>query len=116
MLVSKIPLVGLKADQFRHPLDLEATKALKQIPGLDMLIRNLLGPVAEQFFYVENIAASVLVGEQQLPQFHKLLLEAVSDLRFRATPTVRPSAPSPQCLHVCDAGQAALHCDAHFAD
>ena len=76
MLVSKIPLVGLKADQFRHPLDLEATKALKQIPGIDMLVRNLLGPVAEQFFYVENIAASVLVGEQQLPQFHKLLLEA----------------------------------------
>ena len=76
MLASKTPLIGLKADQFRHPLDLEATKALKQIPGIDMLVRNLLGPVAEQFFYVENIAASVLVGEQQLPQFHKLLLEA----------------------------------------
>lgn len=72
----KTQLVGLKADQFRHPLDLEATKALKQIPGSDMMVRNLLGPLAEQFFYVENIAASVLVGEQQLPQYHQLLLEA----------------------------------------
>lgn len=72
----KTPLIGLKADHFRHPLDLEATQALKQLPGLDMMVRNLLGPVGEQFFYLENIAASILVGEQQLPQFHKLLLEA----------------------------------------
>ncbi len=82
MLLSKTPLVGLKADEFRHPLDLEATKALKQIPGIDMLVRNVLGPMAEQFFYVENIAASVLVGEQQLPQFHELLLAACQRLEL----------------------------------
>lgn len=76
MSFSKSLLVGLKADQFRHPLDLEATNSLKQLPGLDLLIRNLLGPVAEQFFYLENIASSILVGEQQLPQIHSLLLES----------------------------------------
>lgn len=76
MYFPKTPLIGLKADQFRHPLDLEATKALKQVPGLDLIVRNLLGPVAEQFFYLENISAGVLVGEQQLPHIHKLLLEA----------------------------------------
>ncbi|MBF2068904.1 MAG: peptidase M48, partial [Fischerella thermalis M48_A2018_028] len=67
MLSSKTQLIGLKADSFRHPLDLEATKALKQIPGIDMMVRNFLGPVAEQLFYVENIASSILVGENQLP-------------------------------------------------
>jgi len=82
MLLSKKPLFGLKADQFRHPLDLEATKALKQIPGIDMMVRNLLGPLAEQLFYVENIASSVLVGTQQLPQFHNLLLEACQNLEL----------------------------------
>lgn len=76
MSLFKTQLTGIKADSFRHPLDLEATLALKQIPGLDMLVRNLLGPLAEQVFYVENIASSVLVGEQQLPDLHKLLLEA----------------------------------------
>ncbi len=76
MSFSKSLLIGLKADQFRHPLDLEATNALKQLPGLDMVIRNLLGPVAEQFFYLENIASSILVSEQQLPQLHGSLLEA----------------------------------------
>lgn len=76
MSAFKIPLLGLRSDHFRHPLDLEATAALKQLPGLDMLVRNLLGPVAEQYFYLENIAASVLVSEQQLPELHTLLIEA----------------------------------------
>lgn len=72
----KSHLIGLKADSFRHPLDLDATKALKQIPGLDLMVRNFLGPVAEQVFYAENIASSVLVGENQLPELYKLLIEA----------------------------------------
>ncbi|WGV25731.1 M48 family metallopeptidase [Halotia branconii] len=76
----KTPLIGLKADSFRHPLDLEATKSLKQIPGLDLMVRNWLGPMAEQIFYVENIASSILVGEKQLPDLHRLLLEACKTL------------------------------------
>lgn len=73
-------LVGLKADQFRHPLDFQATQALKQFPGLDLMVRNLLGPLAEQFFYLNNIAASVLVSENQLPHLHNLLLDACKTL------------------------------------
>ncbi|MBE9127246.1 MULTISPECIES: M48 family metallopeptidase [unclassified Coleofasciculus] len=80
MTFSKTLLVGLKADHFRHPLDLEATNALKQIPGLDLMVRNLLGPLAEQFFYLNNIAASILVGENQLPHLHKLLIDACKTL------------------------------------
>lgn len=76
MSLLKTPLLGLRADHFRHPLDLQATENLKQLSGLDMVIRNLLGPLAEQVFYLDNIASSVLVNEKQLPDFHKLLLEA----------------------------------------
>ena len=64
---SKLPLIGLKADQFRHPLDLEATQALKRLPGLDLMVRNFLGPFAEQFFYLDNVASGIQVGKQQLP-------------------------------------------------
>ena len=76
MDLSKTILLGLQADDFRHPLDLEATKALKQVPGLDVAIRSLLGSVAEEFFFIDNIAASVLVSDKQLPSIHQLLLEA----------------------------------------
>ena len=72
----KTLLVGLKSDQFRHPLDLQATQAMKQLLGLDVLLRTVLGSIAEQFFYLENIASSVLVSDQQLPDLHELLLEA----------------------------------------
>ncbi|MDS1346831.1 M48 family metallopeptidase [Planktothrix agardhii] len=76
MTFSTIPLIGLRADHFRHPLDLQATNTLKQFPGLDLLVRQLLGGVGEQFFYLENIASSILVSEKQLPDLHQLLLDA----------------------------------------
>jgi Zn-dependent protease with chaperone function len=76
MNLSKQSLIGLKADGFRHPLDLEATNTLKQLPGFDIVIRNAIGSVGEQFFYLNNIASSVLVSEKQLPDLHQLLIEA----------------------------------------
>lgn len=73
---TKTLLIGLKADEFRHPLDRQATETLKQLPGLDLAVRSLLGSVGEEFFYLNNLAASILVGEKQLPHLHELLLEA----------------------------------------
>ncbi|MBE9097555.1 M48 family metallopeptidase [Tychonema sp. LEGE 07203] len=78
--MSNVPLIGLKADQFRHPLDLEATNSLKQLPGLDLIVRQLLGQLGEQFFMLENLASSVRVGENQLPHLHQLLVDACKTL------------------------------------
>jgi Zn-dependent protease with chaperone function len=74
------PLLGLKSAQFRHPLDLQATQTLQRLPGLDLLIRSVLAPVAERFFYLENLASGILVGDRQLPDLHKSLLEACAIL------------------------------------
>ncbi len=76
----KTLLIGLRSDHFRHPLDLQATSQLKHLPGLDLAVRTLLGPVAEQFFYLENIASSILVSQQQLPELHQLLIDACQTL------------------------------------
>ncbi|MGC1310246.1 MAG: M48 family metallopeptidase [Phormidesmis sp.] len=76
MAPSKSHLIGLSADHFRHPLDRQATQTLKRLPGLDIAIRSLLGPMGEQFFYLENIAASILVGPNQLPDLYRSLTEA----------------------------------------
>ncbi|MGD1806389.1 M48 family metallopeptidase [Dapis sp. BLCC M126] len=80
MALTTTQLIGLKANYFRHPLDLEATNALRQLPGIDLLVRQLLGSLGEQFFYMENIASSVLVSERQLPNLHKILLDACQAL------------------------------------
>ncbi|MCS7227225.1 MAG: hypothetical protein NZ821_09575, partial [Gloeomargarita sp. SKYB31] len=58
-------LLGLRAEQFRHPLDREATQALQHIPGLDMLMRLTLGTAAQEWFYLENMASAVQVGVRQ---------------------------------------------------
>ena len=105
MSLLKTPLIGLKADSFRHPLDLEATKTLKQIPGLDMMVRNWLGPMAEQIFYVENIASSVLVGENQLPNLHQLLVEACKVLDIDPPQLYVRQHPAPNAYTFAMRGQ-----------
>lgn len=92
---TKTPLPGLRADQFRHPLDLQATTALRNLPGLDVAVRSLLGSVAEDFFYLNNIASSVLVGEKQLPQLHKLLQEACKVLDLEPPELYVQQNPAP---------------------
>lgn len=39
---------GLSAAQFQHPLDQQNTRLLRALPGLEMVARNMMGPVAEQ--------------------------------------------------------------------
>ena len=95
MDLSKKALIGLNADLFRHPLDLQATNTLKQLPGVDIAIRSVLGSVAEQFFYLNNIASSVLVSEKQLPDLHKLLIEACEILDLEPPQLYVQQNPTP---------------------
>ena len=95
MNLSKKALIGLNADRFRHPLDLQATNTLKQLPGVDIAIRSVLGSVAEQFFYLNNIASSVLVSEKQLPHLHKLLIEACEILDLEPPQLYVQQNPTP---------------------
>ncbi|MEM9541307.1 MAG: M48 family metallopeptidase [Cyanobacteria bacterium P01_E01_bin.42] len=95
MAASKIPLIGLKADLFRHPLDRAATNTLKQLPGMDVAVRTLLGSVAEELFYFNNIAASVQVSDRQLPHLHELLLDACQILDLEPPQLYIQQNPAP---------------------
>lgn len=95
MPTEKFVLTGLKANQFRHPLDLEATTALQRLPGWDWAVRALLGSVAEQVLYLDNIGSSVLVGPQQLPDLHQLLVDACHILDVAAPQLYIRQHPAP---------------------
>ncbi|DBA77666.1 hypothetical protein WJX77_007899 [Trebouxia sp. C0004] len=73
---------NLDGDDFRHPLDQQNTRLLKVLPGLETMAKNVLGPVAEQVLLLENIGTSVLVGPEQLPSLHRLLITAASTLQM----------------------------------
>ena len=105
MSFSKILLTGLKADHFRHPLDLEATRSLKQLSGLDLMVRNLLAPVAEQIFYLENIASSILVSDRQLPDLHRLLVESCQVLDLEVPQLYVRQHPVPNAYTFAMRGQ-----------
>jgi Zn-dependent protease with chaperone function len=105
MLNPKTQLIGLKADKFRHPLDLEATTNLRRFPGLDLLIRNLLGGITEDFLYLNNIASSVLIGAQQLPHIHQLLIEACQILDLEVPQLYLKQNPAPNAYTMAVRGK-----------
>ncbi|MFM1842924.1 MAG: hypothetical protein RLZZ490_1662 [Cyanobacteriota bacterium] len=95
METTAIPLIGLKANDFRHPLDRQATANLKQLPGMDLMIRGLLGSLAEQFFALNNLAASVRISEKQLPDLYQLLVEACRILDLETPDLYLQQNPQP---------------------
>ena len=105
MATSKVVLQGIRSDQFRHPFDLEATQALRQVPGFDLIIRNLLGSVAERFFYLDNISSSIAVGETQLPHLHRLLTEACQVLDLDVPQLYVRQNPQPNAYTFAIRGQ-----------
>lgn len=105
---TKTPLVGLRSETFRHPLDLQATQALQQIPGIDVMVRSLLGALGEQYFYLENIASSVQVSEKQLPHLHELLVEAARVLDVEAPQLYLRQHPVPNAYTFAMRGRKAF--------
>jgi Zn-dependent protease with chaperone function len=101
----KTQLIGLRADRFRHPLDLEATNNLRQIPGLDLLVRSLIGSVAEDVLYLNNIAASIRVSDRQLPHIHDLLTEACQILDVEVPQLYIKQHPAPNAYTLAMRGK-----------
>jgi Zn-dependent protease with chaperone function len=105
MLHPKLSLTGLQADRFRHPFDREATANLKKLPGLDFMVRSLLGPVIEETMYLNNIAASVLLNEAQLPHIHQLLVEASRILDVETPQLYLKQHPAPNAYTMAIRGK-----------
>ena len=65
----------------------------------DITLLNGVGPVAEQVLLLENIGTSVLVGPEQLPSLHRLLLTAASTLQMEP-PDLYIKQVSVACLNL----------------
>ena len=64
---------GLTAEQFQHPGDVEATRALKAIPGLDLVVSKVMEYGFERLLYLQNIADNVRVTRHMFPRLYKSL-------------------------------------------
>jgi Zn-dependent protease with chaperone function len=104
-MAAPLPLTGLTADRFRHPFDLAATAKLRQLPGLDLLVRNLLGSVAAEVMYLNNIAAAVQLSDRQLPHIYQLLIDASRILDLEPPQLYLKQHPAPNAYTMAMRGQ-----------
>ena len=61
-------LRNLSSKAYEHPADRAATAALQSIPGLDAIVRKLIEFGYERALRQQFLAASVKLGEEQLPE------------------------------------------------
>ena len=61
-------LLNLSSKAYEHPADRAATAALQSIPMLDVVVRKLIELGYERALRQQYLAASVRMGEEQLPQ------------------------------------------------
>ncbi|EOY02792.1 hypothetical protein QUC31_017987 [Theobroma cacao] len=101
------PLVfrDLDADDFRHPLDKQNTLLLRAIPGLNELGKALLGTMTEQIMLLENIGTSVRVSKDQLPELHKMMVEASGILNIEAPDLYVRQSPVPNAYTLAISGK-----------
>jgi len=72
----KVSWPRLAPSRFTHPLDTQATRALKRLPFAETLVRQGFGGMVEQAIYLDNLSNSVRVGPKQLPDIYEMLQEA----------------------------------------
>lgn len=59
---------NLKPEDFQHPWDRQAIKALQAIPGFEFLVTKLMEYGFEQFFRIINLASNVQVKGKMFPR------------------------------------------------
>ena len=96
----------LRASDFRHPLDQQNTQLLEAIPGISALTKSLVTPVAERALILEQISTSVLVGPEQLPHVHQMVLDAAAALDVEPPALYIRQNPQPNAYTLAVSGRA----------
>ena len=97
---------ALRASDFRHPLDQQNTQLLEAIPGVSALTKSLVTPVAERALVLEQISTSVLVGPDQLPHVHQMVLDAARALDLEPPQLYIRQNPTPNAYTLAVSGRA----------
>lgn len=69
-------LPGISPEAYRHPLDSQAAKALRAVPGFELAATKLSRYALETALYTEACASSVRVTPRQCGKIYALLVEA----------------------------------------
>jgi len=87
--LARRPIVYLKEISpvaWEHPADRAALSALRQIPGFDELLRQIIGQTTERALRLLTLASAVRVNGNQFPRIYSLYCEAASRLDIGQLP------------------------------
>ena len=72
---TRVPLKGLPALAFQHPLDRQATENLKKIKGFDWLVGKFIEYGFERIDYITHVGSGIRVGPRQMSMHYGMLRE-----------------------------------------
>ena len=94
-------LPGISSKAFEHPADRAATAALGSIPMLDTVVRRLIEFGYERAFRQNQLAASLRVGPDQLPELYRRWVRVTTVLDFPERPALYVGhSPLPNAMAV----------------
>ena len=64
---------SLTSADFQHPDDVQATDALRGVPGLDTVVKKVLEYGFERVYYLENVAGNVRVTDKMFGRLYRSL-------------------------------------------
>jgi Zn-dependent protease with chaperone function len=76
----RVPLKGLRASSFQHPLDRQATENLKVMKGFDWLAAKFVEYGVERIEYVSHVGGGIRVGPRQMSKHYAMLRECCETL------------------------------------
>jgi Zn-dependent protease with chaperone function len=89
MLVKRIKKLGdIDPRSWEHPADKAALSALKQLKGLDELIKLLVSVTTERSLKLMALSSSVKVSPTQYPQLYRILTDIVDTFDWNYRPDV----------------------------
>jgi Zn-dependent protease with chaperone function len=81
-------LYGIDPRSWEHPADKAALSALKQLKGLDELVKNLVSVTTERSLKLMQLGSSVKVSPTQFPRVHNAMSNIVDCFDWDYRPTV----------------------------
>lgn len=85
---TRVRLPRISPESYRHPLDRQATAALRAVPGFELAARKFSRYALERWLYNEACASTVKVTPKQCGRIHALLVEACDILDIRPLPNL----------------------------
>ncbi len=81
-------LEGISSRNWEHPADKLALTALKKVPGLDELVKKVVGATTERSLRLMHLASSVKVTDTQFHRVHEAMRKACEILDCANQPEV----------------------------